>query len=98
MDNMTDINKELAEGQRAERLMEELSPYFDMVKTAIVQKWETSPISDKEGQHELRLMRKLLTDLEANIKTTIDTGKMAQIQIEQESMITKAKNVVRRFA
>lgn len=77
-------DKEIQDGVRAEYLMEEMKPYFDMVRDAIVKQWESSPIRDKEGQNELRLMRKLLNDLEANIKTVIDTGKMAKIQVERE--------------
>lgn len=83
------IEQEATEGVNAERLLSELRPYLDMVKDAIVTKWEQSPVGDKDGQHELRLMRKLLTDLEANIKTAIDTGKLAQIQIQNESKISQ---------
>lgn len=83
------IEQEATEGHNAERLIGELRPYLDMVKDAIIQKWEQSPVGDKEGQHELRLMRKLLTDLEMNIKTAIDTGKMAQIQIQNESKVSQ---------
>lgn len=88
------LEQESADGQRAERLMEELSPYFAMVKQAIIDKWETSPVGDHEGQHELRLMRKLLGDVEANVKNAIETGKLARLQIEQESKLTKLKRAV----
>lgn len=92
------VEKEATEGVNAERLLSELRPYIDMVKDAIVQKWESSPVGDKEGQHELRLMRKLLGDVEANIKTAIETGKLARIQIERDSKLELVKKVVRRFA
>jgi len=88
------LEREATQGAQATRLMEELSPYLDMVKAAIVETWESSPVADIEGQHELRLMRKLLGDVEANIKTAIETGKMAQIQIEHESKLTKLKRAV----
>jgi hypothetical protein len=81
------IEHEATLGVQAERILEEVSPYFDMVENAILDKWKESPIADKEGQHELRLMYKLLGDLKANIRTAIDTGKMAQIQIERESKL-----------
>ena len=87
------LEQESADGQRAERLMDEVSPYFDMVKSAIVEKWENSPVGDREGQHELRLMRKLLGDVEANLKNAIENGKLARIQIEQ-SPLTKLKRAV----
>lgn len=89
------LEQEATKGNNAQRLLEEIAPYFDLVKQAIVDKWETSPIADKEGQHELRLMRKLLGDLEANLKTAIETGKLARIQIEQDSMLTRAKRFAR---
>ena len=88
------LEQEISDGARADRLMKELSPFMGMVKEAIIEKWEASPVADREGQHELRLMLKLLNDLQANIKTTIETGKMAQIQIEQESKLTKFKRAV----
>ena len=84
--------QEAAEGTRAEYLLTELQPYFDALRLAIISQWENSPIRDKEGQNELRLMRKLLSDLEANIKTVIDTGKMARVQIQKESVLSKIKS------
>lgn len=92
------LNKEIAEGNRAELLLSDLKPYFNMVEVAILDTWKKSPVSDEKGQHELRLMIKLLNDLQANIKTAIDTGKLAKIQVERDNIIDMAKNVVRRFA
>lgn len=83
------IEQEVTKGIQAERLLEEIKPYFDMVDVAIIEKWKASPVSDKEGQHELRLMHKLLGDLQANLTTAINTGKMAQIQIERESKLVQ---------
>lgn len=90
--------QEIQQGKRAELLLSDLQPYFDMVESAILLKWKESPVGDKDGQHELRLMMKLLKDLQANIVTAVETGKMAQIQLERESLMDKAKNVIRRFA
>jgi hypothetical protein len=92
------LDNEIAQGNNAERVLTDVSPYFDMVEAAILDAWKKSPVADEKGQHELRLMLKLLGDLKANIKTAIDTGKLAKVQIERENLIDKAKNVVRRFA
>lgn len=89
--------QEVSNGIQADRLMNDLKPYLEVVKGAILTKWETSPVGDKEGQHELRLLRKLLNDLEINIKTAIETGKLASIQIERESLLERAKNNIRKF-
>lgn len=92
------LEQEATTGNNAQRLIEEMAPYLDMVKAAIVNKWENSPVGDKEGQHELRLMRKLMSDLEANIKTAIETGKLARIQIEHDSLLDRTKNTIKRWA
>lgn len=77
--------KEIQDGTRAEYLMDEMRPYFDMLRDAIIKQWESCPVRDKDGQNELKLMRKLLNDLEGNIKTVVDTGKLAKVQIEREN-------------
>ena len=90
------LEQEAGDGLRAARMMEELAPYLQIVRTAILDKWEKSPVSDKDGQHELRLLIKLLTDLEGNIKTTIETGKLASIQIERDSLLSRTKTIFGR--
>lgn len=54
------------------------------VREGIHQRWADSPVMDVEGQHELRLMLKLLGDLEANIAAAINTGHLASAQIAEE--------------
>lgn len=81
-----DLNQETARGTRA-RLLLESEPYKEAVskvRQAIFDKWASSPIADKDGQHELRLMLKILGDLEANIRDVAQTGHLASLQIEQE--------------
>lgn len=77
--------KERDEGYKAELLLD--NPVYKdamlKVKEAIITAWENAPIRDKDGQNELKLMLKLLKDLDANIKTVAETGKLAKIQIER---------------
>jgi hypothetical protein len=54
------------------------------LRSTIHTAWENAPIRDVEGQHELKLMLKLLNDLEANIKRVVNDGKIAQIEIERQ--------------
>lgn len=54
------------------------------VREGIHQRWADSPVGDVEGQHELRLMLKLLGDLEANIESAVNTGYLASAQIAEE--------------
>jgi hypothetical protein len=78
--------KEVEKGSRARALLES-EPYKDAVtkvRQGIIDKWATSPVIDREGQHELRLMLKLLDDLEGNIRSVANDGKMAQEIISRE--------------
>jgi hypothetical protein len=92
------LDEEVNQGANAERVLGDISPYFSMVEAAILAAWKKSPVADEKGQHELRLMLKLLDDLKANLNTAIQSGKLASVQIERENIIERAKNAVRRFA
>lgn len=87
---------ELDRGFKAQQLLDNeiYQESIQTVREAIIAQWAESPIRDHEGQHELRLMLKLLNDLTANIKTVADTGKLAQIQIERESKFKQVKRAV----
>lgn len=86
---------ELRRGEQARQLLQN-ELYVDavtQVKQAIIDKWQQAPLRDREGHHELKLMLKLLGDLTGYIQTTMETGKMAQIQLETERRMTKLKSV-----
>jgi hypothetical protein len=87
-------DQEYERGERAKALWDNdiFKEARTSVRNAIVDKWATSPVGDKEGQHELRLMLKLLDDLEANILRVIQDGKHAEEIIKRN-----ASEKVRRF-
>ena len=80
------VFKESELGARAEALLrdETYQNAVRSVREGIHLKWANSPVADVEGQHELRLMLKLLDDIESNIFEVVRTGKLAAAQIEQE--------------
>lgn len=65
------------------------------IREGIIQAWESAPLRDKEGANELKLMLKLLGDLNRNIETVMQTGKMAKIQMERENVFKRAVNKFR---
>ena len=87
------VYEEDARGKQAEELLG--NPMFreaiDTLRQSLVDKWLSSPIRDVEGQHELRLMTKLLGDVEGYIANIAKTGKMAAIQLEQEQKVEKLR-------
>lgn len=87
-------DEELRRGEQARQVIENeiYTEAWQSVREGIIGAWESAPIRDKEGQNELKLMLKLLTDVRRNIETVMNTGKMAKIQIERESVFKQAVN------
>jgi hypothetical protein len=67
---------------------------YGKVRQAILDRWAESPIGDKEGQHELRLMLKVIDDLNGNIVSVVNTGKLASQQIEESKTRELAKRAM----
>lgn len=92
--------KESERGAKASRLLadEIYQDAVSKVEAGILDAWKTSPVRDTEGQTYLRLMMKVLTDLQAHIKEVAETGKLANVQLEHErSMAERAKAAVKEF-
>ena len=89
------LEAEAAKGTKARLLLESeiYKEAFTKTRQAIMDTWASSPIRDAEGQHELRLMLKLLDDVNGYIVSVANTGKLAQAQIEHEN---KAKEMAKR--
>jgi ABC-type siderophore export system fused ATPase/permease subunit len=87
------VYEEDARGRQANELLENsmFREAVDTLRQSLVDKWLASPIRDIEGQHELRLMAKLLGDIEGYIANIAKTGKMAAIQLERESKVAELK-------
>jgi hypothetical protein len=58
---------------------------FDLVRQAIHEQWEATPIRDHEGAHELRLMLKLLGDVKAQLDIAIADGKVAAAELNRRN-------------
>ncbi len=93
-----DIAKELDRALLAKQLVE--NPIYieamNALRDGIIAQWENCPIRDTEGQHELKLMLKLLNDLQLNISRVIDTGKLAEIEIERKRKMS-VTNIFKRY-
>lgn len=79
------IEQDLERGAKAEKLLRDstLSQAFDDVRKAIIEQWEACPVRDHEGQHELKLMLKLLSDVRANLERAVADGKLAAAELER---------------
>lgn len=93
------LQDDIERGTKAERLLKDdtLIQAFADVSAAIHDKWEQSPIRDVEGQHELKLMLRLLGDVRANLERALQDGKLAAQELQQlNSRVTPADFARRR--
>lgn len=80
------LRKQMEEGAKASALLD-AEPFQNAlrdVRAAIVEHWENCPIRDREGAHELKLMLKLLRDLEAHIRKAVTDGQFAAEELKQD--------------
>lgn len=95
------IESDIQRGTDAKRLLDDpaLKQAFTDVEAAIIQRWASSPIRDKDGQFELRLMMKLLGDLRVNLEQALADGKLAaeelRVNEQRKSPIQKLRSLLR---
>lgn len=88
---MDKIETEIKVGNKAEELLENeaFKSATESLRKAILGKWATSPIADHQGQHELRLMLKLLDDLLGNLRVAVSNGKFACNELKIKRTLTQ---------
>lgn len=81
------LKDEIDRGAKAEKLLADsmLIEAFDLVAKAIHERWESCPMRDREGAHELKLQLKLLSDVRANLEQAVADGKLAAAELKQQA-------------
>jgi len=77
------LETQVDRGVRAERILNDplVVDAFNVVAATLHAAWEAAPIRDREGQHELKLMLKLLSDLKGYFDLAISDGQLAAEEI-----------------
>jgi hypothetical protein len=82
----------LDRAHKAQKLIDDplLSEAFSAVRAAIYEGIEQTPIRDRDGLHEWRLMLKLLKDVKANLDEAVRSGQVVAFRTKQrESLIQR---------
>lgn len=81
--------EELERALRAEKLLAdpELKAAFANVRAAIVDRIEQCPMRDTEGAEKLRIMLRLLRDVQANLEGAVADGKVVQLRLSEDQEI-----------
>jgi len=89
MDQQQEINR----GQQATELLNHplMQEAISTLRSQYQAAWEASPARDKEGREELWKLLKTLGAVEGHLKQVIETGRMATIQREQDSLLQRMK-------
>ena len=89
--------KEVTKGKNAERILnDKLSKEsFTYLRELYLNEWENSPARDKEARESLWVAIKMLGTVEGHLQTVMQTGKLADRQIEE---LAKASSVKRGVA
>jgi hypothetical protein len=84
---MSNLTAEVKRGNDAARLLGDplLQEAFQIVETAIHEKWAESPLRDVEGQVALRSMLNHLRDLKAVLEVALADGKAAVEELNRRN-------------
>ena len=90
------LETRLYNGDRAKEVLEneEYQRAFNDLKTEIVEQWKNSPSRDVEGREKLFLMLGLLNKLERMLQASLDTGKLAKLELQHRSLVNRLKDAV----
>tara|TARA_R110000764_G_scaffold36181_1_gene80843 strand:- start:40 stop:285 length:246 start_codon:yes stop_codon:yes gene_type:complete len=80
-----ETEKEIQRGQQAKRILED-AIYVEAIQKVsqeLDQEWINSPIRDTEGRERIYMMKKMLNVLLVQIKSVLETGKLASKQINK---------------
>lgn len=90
--------KEALRGDDAARVLE--SPAFQaamaLLKSEIVSEWSKCPVRDAEGQKLLLQLHKLANKFEGLLTGMVETGKLAQLNLDAERDESVARKLFRR--
>ena len=91
------LRQELDRASRAQALLNDelLREAIDTLRARISDDLFSSPVRDSEGRERLWLMHRLLASVEGHLKTLVETGKMANLQLERKrSLKDKARELL----
>lgn len=94
------LSERLYNGDRAREVLENESyiAAFEAIETEILTQWKQSPARDLEGREKLWQLLSLLQKLQATLQSTLETGKLAKLELEHKrSLAERLKDAASAF-
>ena len=81
-----DLEKEKQRGLRAKQILEDeiFVETINTIKTNLYQEWINTPIRDSEGREKIFLMTRMFDSLLVQLKSVLETGKLATNQTDKQ--------------
>lgn len=92
-----DHNQRIYDADQARAVLDNpaFAQAFADLKAEITESWQNAPVRDKEGREELFKLLKTAEKLEAILRSSLDSGKLAREQIKHEqTLMDRAKAAV----
>jgi hypothetical protein len=95
---MTTIEKRLFEGARAKEVLENEAfiASFEAIEKEITEQWKQSPARDQEGREKCWQYLMLLQKVKAHLTMTMETGKLAQLEVHHKTTREKLAEFISR--
>ena len=80
-----ELEKEQTRGHRAKQILEDeiFAEAVKRVSDELDLEWINSPVRDTEGREKIYMMKKMLNVLLVQLRSVMETGKLASKQINQ---------------
>lgn len=86
----------LHNGSRAKEILEneQFQAAFDSIEKEVIDQWTNSPARDSTGREKCWEYLMLLRKVKMHLTTTLETGKLAQLELRhQQTMLDRARGM-----
>jgi hypothetical protein len=94
---MATLEERIYDGNRARECLEneQFNWAFESIEQELTNAWRTSPARDEEGREKIYLMLQLLTKLKTTITQSLETGKLADLDLQhKKTLMDRAKGIL----
>jgi hypothetical protein len=93
------LQQELTRSQQAQDLIDHplMKEAFETIRQTYLKEWENSPARDSEAREKIWTYLKQLEAVKGHLLQTIETGKMARIEVERKSLLQRTMDGVTGF-
>ena len=94
---MAALETRLYDGEKAREVLENevFQQVFTDIELELTTAWKSSPQRDSDAREKIHLALSLLTKVKACLQTTLDTGKLARLDLEhRRTLADRAKDLI----